>query len=569
MALPVTITGLLVATTNVETFTQPFISSAGNVYVFGKGTTTTLLRAFKATDPTSSFANAGSDITLANVIRGVSAVQQNDVIHVMTIDSVGSTGADLRYHAFDMSSDSWTTSNELVVDDYSLVATATAAHVAVNIRSDGDVICLYNGPMVNISAANRETVYYARREAGTWTAGIEVSNAGATSWFAGGIVRGADDRMHFFFIDDGASDAYQRTLTSSNSLQTFPSSYDTSINTTQISTLAIGTSYDSGGTIKVRYPQEDATGLIMLSVKMDSADTPTVTTDADITGATDIESGSHRGSFSANGTTLWHTFVGSADSDIYTQSNVNDGGWSAPASFAVENSNGVRTNVYIRSGNYKLAMCYNSNSNTLYNEMDLGSAGSDIDIDATASVTWGGSSVATSALSSTALASVTWTGSSVSAGATEADWSSIARIVVSWNGASIASNVWSSTASGAASGGAVGASIDAQSYFSIARFGFPPSMNRWNGASIASGDYTDATISSITWGQASDVIAEAGFEMATTTSLGMVGQDSTPAAAANLDGWKPKHHQDDIEEEDLMFLMTAIHAYMEQNNVYH
>lgn len=591
MALPVTITGLLVATTNVESFSKPFISSAGNVYVFGKGTTTNLIRAFKATDPTSSFSNVGSDVTVTstNAIIGLDAVQQGDLIHVVTTDGAAAATIDLRYHVFDMSSDSWTTSNETIVNDYSVVTLATAAHAKVNIRSDGDVIVLYNGPLVNISAADRETVYYARRESGSWTVNVEVSNAGANAWFAGGVVIGANDRMHFFFINDTTSDAYQRTLTSANALETFPASYDTSINTTQISAMACGTSYDSSGTIKVRYPQEDNTGVILLSAKLDSADAPTVSTDADITGATDIESGSHRGSFAANGTTLWNAFVGSADSDIYTQSNVNDGGWSTPASFVTAVSNGIRTNIFVRNGNYVLAMVYNDNSNTSYNEKDLGAAGSPFDMDAVASMTWGGAGVATANLTSTALASVTWTGNTISASSAaefytvqravlswegasivfaRAAFDDITRAVLTWDGAEIIPSAWNSIASSAASGGAAGASIDAQDWRIVARFGFPPSTNRWDGASINTANYGDAAISSVTWDgveAAEPIIVTAGFEIVTSASLKMVA----PARGLNLDGWKPKRQQEDTEEEDLIFLMVAIHTYMEQNNVYH
>lgn len=531
MALPVTITGLLVATTNNDTVTKPFISSAGNVYVFGKGTTTNLLRAFKATDPTSSFSNVGTDVTVTstNAIQAVDAVQSGDNIHVITTDAAAATTVDLRYHVFSMASDSWTTSNETIVNDYAVVTLATAIHAAVAIRSDGDVIVLYNGPLVNICAADRETVYYARRESGSWTVNVEVSNAGSTAWFAGGVVIGSSDRMHFFFIDDTANDAYQRTLTSANVLQAFPSSYDASINTTQISALAVGTSYNDGGTVRVRYPQQDNTGVILLSAKLDSADTPTVSTDADITGATDVESGAHRASFAANGTTLWNTFVGSADSDIYTQSNANDGGWSAPASFAVENSNGVRTNVYTRGTRIILAMVYNSSSNTLYNEKDLGAApatGSDIDSDAVASVTWGGASTGSTAFDSDAVALLTWNGRSFAASAFDSD----AIAVLTWNGRSFAASAldadatalltWNgiSTAGAAfAQDAAASLTWNGASYVASAFDQDAAAALAWNGASTATTSLSAAAVASLTWNGAE--VLSAAFDADAAASL--------------------------------------------------
>lgn len=241
-----------------------------------------------------------------------------------------------------------------------------------------------------------------------------------------------------------------------------------------------------------------------------------------------------------------------------------------------------------------------------------GTTDADFNLDATASVTWGGASTAATNLNAAALASVTWTGvstatsnlnaaalASVTWGGAEVvggtvesgDWSAAATASVTWGGAAIASNAWSSTASSAASGGAAGASIDAQDWRVVARFGFPSSSSRWAGASVAGGDYTDAAVSNLTWDgvevaattvsgsgsltaaasftAASATIAAASFEAVAAASLTVTGRDSTPPATANLDGWKPKHRQEEIEDEDLMFLMTAVHTYMEQNNVHY
>ena len=632
MALPVTITGLLVATTNNDTVSKPFISSAGNVYVVGKGTTTNLLRAFKATDPTSSFSNVGTDVTMTstNAIQAVDAVQQGDLLHVITTDAAAATAVDLRYHVFDMSSDTWTTSNETVVNDYAVVAIATAIHAAVSIRSDGDVIVLYNGPLVNISAADRETVYYARRESGSWTVNVEVSNAGATSWYAGGVVLGSSDRMHFFFLDDGASDAYQRCLTSANSLETFPSAIDTTVNTTQISALQTGTSYVSGANTKVRYPWEDATGIILMSFKCDSADAPTMSKDDGIDGAVPCESGAHRNSMSADGTRLWCAYVFATDSDIYTLSNANDAGWDAPALFAVENSNGIRTNIYTRSGSVVLAMVYNSSSNTLYNEKVLATAAafdqdvtasvtwtgeavaaggsawsstatasvtwsgastatSNLDSDATALLTWNGRSFAASAFDQDAAASLTWVGSSITA-ASATDWSSAATASLTWNGAAISASRWIATASSAAFGGVVGAStaagpLSAAAVASLTWNGVSTSASAWDadaltsvtwtgvdaGGAVEDGDASLIAAASVTFSSASTADSAVAIDVAAV--LAWAGVDATPAVGLSdidRDGWKPRRKRIvDAEDEELMVLVTAIYTYMEQNHVYH
>lgn len=627
MAFPTTITGLNVNIGNIKWITKPFIAG-GNVYVFGKGTTTNLLRAFKATDPTSSFSNVGTDVTMTSTqaILGIDAVQSGNEIHVVTIDGATTTEVDLRYHVFNTSSDTWTTSNETILDDYDLVSTAAGAHVAVGIRSDGDVIVLYNGPLV-ASGGNRERVYYARRESGSWTVDIEVGNGGATSWYAGGVVPGSSDRMHFFFLDDGANDAYQRCLTSANALETFPSAIDTTVNTTQLSALQTGAYYESGGATKIRYPWQDATGLILMSFKCDSADAPTMSKDDGIDGATSMESGEYRAGFAANGTTLWCVYVDSVASDLYTLSNVDDAGWDAPASFQAAVSNGVRTNVYVRNGNNVLAIVANDNSNPTYTEKDLGAAGSSVDIDATASVTWNSKSTAASAFDqdaaasltwngtglypaafdSDAVASVTWNGAEVAAGTIEdGDWSAAATASVTWDAAEVTPAAWSSIASSVTGGGqphgastasadwnsaavasltwngtATGAGAwDSDAVASLTATGAATASANWNSAAVASltmvGEEVTGTTSEAAWNASavatitltSATIAAASFDAGAVASLTMAGEAVGAAAERNLDGWKPKRIED-TEEEDIMFLMAAIHTYMEQNNVYH
>lgn len=491
MALPVTITGLRANSASIGYTTQPFISSAGNVYVFGMGTTTNLLRAFKATDPTTSFSNVGTDITMTsgNIITGAAGIQQGDLIHIATIDGSSATSMDLRYHVFDMAADEWSVTNEAVVTGFSVDLTSTGVFVDINIRSDGDVIILYNGARVTITLP-RNTVYYARREAGVWTTDIQVSNAGAINWYAGGIVRGSSDRMHFFLLDDTNSDIYQRTLTSANSLQAFPASFDTSVNTSQDGILQMGCSYDSGGTQKCRYPYQDSGGTTTGSVKFDSADTPTISLDADITGTSGTESDYHRNCMVADGTTLYHIYVDS-NSDILYQTNANDGGWSAVSTLVTATSNGVRGNIISRAGRIVLAYIYNNSTTPVYNELDIRAAPDQpFDIDATATLTWGGRSTATSAADIDATASVTWTGNGIIPAAFDSD----AAASVTWVGSGII------FASGAFSAAAVASLTWNGRSFAAATFDQDATaLLTWNGRSFAASAFDQDATASLTW----------------------------------------------------------------------
>lgn len=367
MALPVTIT---TQGTVSQGCGGPFISSGGNVYVVLKDdVTTSKFRAFKATDPTSSFSNVGTDpqVTSGLNIQILAAAQDGDNIHVVTCDASVATSVNFRYHVFSMSSDSWTTTNEAII---LAINSLVVSNVDIKVRSNGDVVVLYQGAKDAVMGSDYERVDYARRVSGVWTTGVAVDNAGQTQWRVGSSVKGGSDRTHFFFLDNGLNDAYQRTLTSANALETFPAAFNTAVNGGGNAPNHRGTSYDSGGTFKVRQPLEVAD---YNSVKFDSADAPTVSQDTDITGATAASRLPYRASFSADGTTLWHTFLTDTTLDIYTQSNANDGGWSAPASFYTGTVSEVFTNVYTRGSETVLAMVF-METDPKYHEQVLSTA---------------------------------------------------------------------------------------------------------------------------------------------------------------------------------------------------
>jgi len=389
----------------------PFLSSGGNVYIIGTAPgDTTKLSAYKATDPTVSFSNVGTDfaMTSGSGIGVLAATQVGDNIHVATHDAASATTNQIRYHIFSMSSDTWTTTNEAIKGtNFSTVSASTTIYgLGISLRSDGDVIVIYQGPLVANMGSDRERVYYARREAGVWTVDVALDNGGATHWYVGGVVIGSSDRMHLFFQDNGAADGYQRCLRSANTLETFPTAFELGLQGSSGAMKARGASYDSAGTIKVRFPDYSGTANEIDTGECDSADTPTMSNSSDITGASSASQNANRSSFAANGTTLWHAYADTAG-DIDAQSNANGGGWSAPAVFYAGTVQEVYTNVYTRNGDTVLAIVFDE-TGTKYTEKVLSTAGNALSATATATLT--GSGAATAAVPFTAAAAATLTG---------------------------------------------------------------------------------------------------------------------------------------------------------------
>lgn len=287
MAFPSTISSL------IETYhgvAGPFVSSTGTVYVVTRGSAANDIQIFKAADPASSWSSAGNlAVTSGNTVRHVNACQVSDVIHIVSRDAGTAASNQIRYHAFDMSSDSFTTSNELVKTTYTQKGTVDESMVGIVVRSAGDKIVLYEGPQV-LADIQRARTYYARHLGSAWSADIALDNGGNVDWYPQEIILGLSNRVHFFFLDSTSNDLYQRTLTSANALESFPSAFDTSIAAGQQDVgfqRGIAYSASAGGTV-VRFPYYDTFDPTLADVQFTSADAPSpLTVTTDITGAVD------------------------------------------------------------------------------------------------------------------------------------------------------------------------------------------------------------------------------------------------------------------------------------------
>lgn len=364
MALPVTISGTDMLAAN--SYHGPFLSSGGNYYAIVLDSTNAYeIEAWKATDPTSSFTeqdSAGKPTGGASDDNVLSlwTFQVSDNLHIATQDADNN----VLYHIFNMATDNWDTVEESV---QAITDSDSQQACSIMVRSDGDVIVMYQTEEETLHGSARARTAYARKE-GTWTTDVALDTAGLVDWVGCVIVPGSSDRSHFFFKNLNADDGYQRTLTSGNSLETFPSASDTTTGFTNPG-FGHGVSYDDGGTQKIRCPYVDANNQISYA-EFDSADTPgTWTINADVS---DNDVSGAIMCLSAEGTNE-HLLYSNADDTQDLYHDENDG--TDTQILDAVTVNAVSCNVYTRSGATVLAYVYDDAGTVKYNEVELIAAG--------------------------------------------------------------------------------------------------------------------------------------------------------------------------------------------------
>lgn len=354
----------------------PFVSSSGNVYVGMLSTDSYSIQMFKATDPSSAFAGVGVDIVTGSgtdECRSISGAQRGDVIHVVSKNGVlGGTTVDIRYHVFDMSSDTWTTSNTLVKSNMTLAGNdGLLADVDIAVRSGGAVLIIYNGDAENVGGTNYERVKYARNLAGAWTADFALGATGAAeNWRGGKAILASGNRVSFFFQNISTFRVYERTLNSADTLESLSAFASAPIGAFE--------GHEQRGvyltaTDVVHFPFQQNTNRLD-SINFTASDTASIVTDTDITGATNAITAPyfHISSMAPHGNTVVHAFI-SDTNDIYTQTKVGGAAWGAASLHTTCSASAIYTNAYTRSNALVLGMVYLDSGDHFYNEMTLSS----------------------------------------------------------------------------------------------------------------------------------------------------------------------------------------------------
>lgn len=205
-------------------FCGPFKAPNDAIYVVLLVTGDLVPEVYKATDPLDSFSvqDTGNKPT-HTLCRTLWAYLSGSEIHIATGHD-STDGPEVEYHLFETSDDTWTTVDEEIEDTKNADGNAS-----IGVRSDGDIIVLYNGTADSDMGQSYTRVDYAREEGGGWTVGVDVGGTTPAAEDRQGctLVRGSGDNMHFFWVYGlGAGEKKLRanTLDSTNGLGTERSS---------------------------------------------------------------------------------------------------------------------------------------------------------------------------------------------------------------------------------------------------------------------------------------------------------------------------------------------------------
>ena len=385
MALPVTLTSATLGAQN--SYHGPFRSSAGKYYAITiSPTATDQIAAWMATDPTTSFAvqdaSAEPD-TAASAIQSLWTYQKDDILYIAV-----QTAVDDVYHAqFDMASGTdgaWveiTTNNteDLVVDLLSETQ-ADAVSIAVRGGASGEIVIAYQAnPSTNkdMGGSFEQVAYAVSTDSGvgaTWSINNDstddqsvgdISHVGETDFVGPVIVMGTgtlgSERIHFFFQDDTNDDAYQRTLSGADALETFPSAFDDTLPTVSLYLFGRGVLLDD----TVYCPYIDLDGQIDIASFV-SADAPVISLEA-----TASDSDTIRGmSLALDGSDIHLTYVENTDDDVHSAVNTGSGFGTDVELFAGVGGAVIlraHSNIYDRDGP-KIGVIYDENGTVKYNE---------------------------------------------------------------------------------------------------------------------------------------------------------------------------------------------------------
>jgi hypothetical protein len=398
MALPVTITGVAVT---FGTGAGPYKSSAGDYYqIFKDSTTANKIRAFKSSGASdSAWSNVGTDPTVTGVttapgIGQIDAWQDGDTLHVAVacVSSGGSTLTDYTYHTFDMSSDTWTLTNEAIDTSVLTLSDTTAANArTISIckrTSSGEIVVALNSDYTVISMAEYSRVrVYRRTGVGAWTdAGVaDGSGTTAAAAYTGAVVQPDpnSDAVYIGTLASVTNVGWLTTLTAANTL--FRTSVSTWGSLTGGTNAAGGLQlacYDASGTTKLAMWANDTTGGGGVRHAYGNGNATGAVTLSSATLAAEGGNPFRFYSDDNSGTdTLYVIGTEVSTADIYLRSSTNHGQtwgsrstiFTATVSFdtLLTNSHG---SIYTRGGNYVIPYTVNDNGTVKYNEYILRSA---------------------------------------------------------------------------------------------------------------------------------------------------------------------------------------------------
>lgn len=293
----------------------PFRDSNDNIYVVGRlASGNGSLCMLKSTDGGASWAeqDTGNRPSDSASMSFIWAVKDGTVIHIVSSHAASDN---INYSTFNMSDapsnpDTYQISMELVD-----TSTTSNIYVSIGVRSDGDVIVLYRDDDEAIGPG-RNRISYARREGGSWTAGIAVDDGGNVHYTWGNVTRGEADVMWLSYRYGNTTGNRVKSLSPTNVLESSPTDLGNIGQSTR------GFYYDDDGVERITWLSVD--GATLSAVERDDGGTPTspetVTTDASSNTAI-------HGAVDADVKTIYAIWGASSDGDIWEDNNADSAGW--------------------------------------------------------------------------------------------------------------------------------------------------------------------------------------------------------------------------------------------------
>lgn len=337
---------------------------AGDAYFFfGRdGTTSTILQAFKATDPASSWASAASN-GMGGVgtdpITNLAGFQVGDLVHLLVGQSAASTTTK-GYLAFDMAAEGFTSTGEAVLASVNTAGQTGAQQSggSLVVRANGDVVAFYNSVQTKTSGTYRARVSYRERTGvNTWGTETRVdANTAVDNYYPASSI-GTSDRVHFLWNVTVGS----RSLSDANALDTAQNKPTADVHYPLLSGSKI---FSLGTTI--------AAGQTRASYGTSAANM--TWTDVNLGGT----SSSRPGRMFLDGSTLHALYRVNTDSDLYWSYSTDDGvNWNTATDIftgtvaAAEANLSMDGNIYRRGDYFVIPYVVNDNGTLKYNEYQV------------------------------------------------------------------------------------------------------------------------------------------------------------------------------------------------------
>jgi hypothetical protein len=354
----------------------PWKASDDDLFVVGASSTTVSM--YRSADGGDTWGSAVTT-TAGGAVAAIDVAQSGDTLYVAWITGGYADGMntlrDIEYQEFNMATNAWSGSVD-VVDSPNVTDIAGLAFEVAVARRSSDSVILYSGPRHTDMGNSFLGVSYARGTAGSWTnTGIAVAgNTGGVNWEPGAAVIGSQaGECHFVWERSTSSFAIEaRTLDASNSLSTMVN---------QGSGVFVGNSacvaYDDGGTWRIVVGQRPGTAIDLYIWGEDASNDISVTSgNADITVSNVAET--IQPALAVDNTDQFFVFYREAASDDLWYADDDD-----PTSAFANTGTSLATstaNVLILGANYYnngadvIGVIWDDNGTKTYTELSLGGA---------------------------------------------------------------------------------------------------------------------------------------------------------------------------------------------------